>query len=87
VARRRISELQVLIGKITELAISSGVAALNAEADASVGPTLWVNLVGISPGGEDHINVNRTFQKVEGMKRSANAVVSVLKRPSGPTGS
>jgi hypothetical protein len=44
-------------------------------------------LGGIGPGGEDQINVNRTFQKMEGMKRSANAVVSVLKRQSGPTGS
>jgi hypothetical protein len=31
-------------------------------------------------GGEDQLNINRTFQKMEGMKKSANAVVSVLKR-------
>jgi hypothetical protein len=30
-------------------------------------------------GGEDQLKINRTFQKMEGMKKSANAVVSVLK--------
>ena len=62
-----------------ELAMSSGIAALNSDTD-SVGPTLWMNLGGLGHGGDDHINVNRTFQKMEGMKKSANAVVSVLKR-------
>ena len=66
---------------MTELAVSSGIAALNFETD-SVTPTLWMNLGGLGNGGEDHTNVNRTFHKLEGMKKSANAVVSVLKRPA-----
>ena len=61
--------------------MSSGIAALNSETD-SVAPTLWVSLGGLGNGGEDHMNVNRTFHKLEGMKKSANAVVSVLKRPA-----
>jgi hypothetical protein len=79
VTRTRISELQLHMAKMTELAVLSGIAALNSEND-SVGPTLWMNLGGLGHGGEDQINVNRTFQKLEGMKKSANAVVSVLKR-------
>ena len=79
VTRARIFELQLHMAKMTELAVSSGIAALNSEND-SVGPTLWMNLGGLGHGGEDQINVNRTFQKMEGMKKSANAVVSVLKR-------
>ena len=69
---------------MTELAVSSGIAALNSETD-SVAPALWMNLGGLVHGGEDHINLNRTFQKLEGMKKSANAVVSVLKRPGRDT--
>jgi len=87
VVRLRLVELHELMGKITELAVSSGVAALNSETDANVGPALWVNLGGLGHGGDDQINVNRTFQKMEGMKKSANAVISVLRRPIGPTGS
>ena len=79
VTRTRISGLQFHLTKMIELALSSGIAALNSEND-SVGPTLWMNLGGLGHGGEDQINVNRTFQKMEGMKKSANAVVSVLKR-------
>jgi hypothetical protein len=60
--------------------VSSGVAALSTDTD-NVGNTLWMNLGGLGHGGEDQINVNRTFQKTEGMKKSANAVVSVLKKP------
>ena len=83
----RLVELHDLMVKITELAVSSGVAALNSETDANVGPALWVNLGGIGHSGEDQNNVNRTFQKMEGIKNSANAVVSVLKRLIGPTAS
>lgn len=86
VVRLKLVELQELMGKITDLAVSSGVAALNSETDANVGPALWVNLSGLAHGGEDQMNVNRTFQKSEGVKKSANAVVSVLKRPTGPMG-
>jgi hypothetical protein len=64
-----------------ELAVSSGIAALSSDTD-NVGGTLWMNLSGLGHGGEDQINVNRTFQKMEGMKKSANAVVSVLKKPT-----
>jgi hypothetical protein len=82
ITRARITELQEHMAKMTELAVSSGIAALNSETDTVGGPTLWVNLGGLGHGGEDQINVNRTFQKMEGMKKSANAVVSVLKRPA-----
>lgn len=81
ITRARIAELQEHMAKMTDLAVSSGIAALNSEPD-TVGPTLWMNLGGLGHGGDDQINVNRTFQKMEGMKRSANAVVSVLKRPA-----
>jgi hypothetical protein len=65
---------------MTELAVASGIAALSSDTD-NMNNTLWMNLDGIGHGGEDQIKVNRTFQKTEGMKKSANAVVSVLKRP------
>ena len=64
---------------MTELAVSSGIAALSSDTD-NINNTLWMNLDGIGHGGEGQIKVNRTFQKTEGMKKSANAVVSVLKR-------
>ena len=67
---------------MTELAVASGVAALNSDTDNVAGNTLWMNLGGLGHGGEDQISVNRTFQKMEGMKKSANAVVSVLKKPN-----
>ena len=67
---------------MTELAVTSGVAALNSDTDNAGGNTLWMNLGGLGHGGDDHINVNRTFQKMEAMKKSANAVVSVLKKPN-----
>ena len=69
---------------MTEAAVSSGVAALSADTE-NVGNTLWMNLGGLGHRGEDQINVNRTFQKMEGMKKSANAVVSVLKRTTRDT--
>ena len=81
IIRTKLAELQEQLAKMTEAAVSSGVAALSADAE-NVGNTLWMNLGGLGHGGEDQINVNRTFQKMEGMKKSANAVVSVLKRPA-----
>ena len=67
---------------MTELAVASGVAALTSDADNVGGNTLWMNLGGLGQSAEDQVNVNRTFQKMEGMKKSANAVVSVLKKPN-----
>ena len=81
IAQLRITELQNDLSKMTALAVSSGIAALNSDTD-NVGNTLWMNWDGIGSGGEDQIKVNRTFQKMEGMKKSAHAVVSVLKRPA-----
>jgi hypothetical protein len=66
---------------MTELAVSSGIAALSSDTE-NMNNTLWMSLDGIGHGGEDTIKVNRTFQKTEAMKKSANAVVSVLKRPN-----
>jgi hypothetical protein len=76
--QNQIADLQIHLSRMTELAVSSGVAALSAEVD-NLNTTLWMT---IAPDGEDQIKVNRTFQKMEGMKKSANAVVSVLKRPA-----
>ena len=81
ITRTRITELQEQLTKMTDLAVSSGIAALSSDTD-NVGNTLWMNLGGLGHGGEEQINVNRTFQKLEGMKKSANAVVSVLKSPA-----
>jgi hypothetical protein len=74
-------ELQEHLEKMKEMAVSSGVAALNSNTGDGGGP-LWMNLEALGPNGEDQNNVNRTFQKMEGMKKSANAVVSVLKKPA-----
>jgi hypothetical protein len=41
-----------------------------------------MNLDTMGQGGEDQLKINRTFQKTESMKKSANAVVSVLRRPA-----
>jgi hypothetical protein len=65
-----------------ELAISSGIAALSSDT-STINTALFMNLDGMGqPANEDQMKINRTFQKTEGMKRSANAVVSVLKKPS-----
>jgi hypothetical protein len=76
--QNQIADLQIHLSKMTELAVSSGVAALSAAVD-NLNPTLWMTM---AQDGEDQVKVNRTFQKMEGMKKSANAVVSVLKRPA-----
>jgi len=75
-----LTDLQDQLKKMTELAISSGIAALSSNTE-NANSTLWMNIEGIGHGGEDQNNVNKTFQKMEGMKKSANAVVSVLKKP------
>jgi hypothetical protein len=50
---------------------------------SSINTTLFMNLEAIGQnGGEDQNRINRTFQKIEGMKKSAHAVVSVLKKPT-----
>lgn len=76
--RNIIAELQTHLSRMTELAVSSGVAALSAEVD-NLNNTLWMSM---GHEGDDQLRVNRTFQKMEGMKKSANAVISVLKRPA-----
>ena len=69
---------------MTERAVSSGIAALSSDTN-NMENTLWMGMGGMGQGGDNQINdqikVNRTFQRMEGMKKSANAVVSVLKRP------
>jgi hypothetical protein len=76
--QNQIAELLAHLSKMTDLAVSSGVAALSAEVD-NLNNTLWMTM---AHDGDDQAKVNRTFQKMEGMKKSANAVVSVLKRPA-----
>ena len=61
-----------------EFAVSTGIAALSTD-NENVANQLWMNMDQIGQGGDDQLSVNRTFQKMEGMKKSANAVVSVLK--------
>jgi hypothetical protein len=68
--------LKEQIDKVIETAVASGLAAMSA--DAKITATMFME----TDAGGDPAKVNRTFLKMEGMKKSANAVVSVLKRPS-----
>ena len=82
ITRPRVVELQEQFNKIMESATSSGIAAMASDT-STINTTLFMNLDGLGQGGgEDQMKINRTFQKTEGMKKSANAVVSVLKRPA-----
>ena len=81
VTRARLAELTDHLTKMKEYAVSSGIAALTPYSE-NADNKLWMNLEEIEHNEDDQTNVNRTFQKLEGMKKSANAVVSVLKRPT-----
>jgi hypothetical protein len=73
----RTKELVEQIERVIEEAVASGAAGMIADT-TNVAPVVFVE----TKSGGDQTKINGTFQKMEGMKKSANAVVSVLKRPS-----